>query len=184
MILFTIDSFYNSDNKKFIEELYNEYMPWLRLRAHRKIEDLNVCDDLAHDCMLNMIKHIEKLKSLDKDRQRAYLFVSIDNLVLNYIKRSNKIITVKNESSAELDFVGADCDVVDEVSNKYDYDTIKAGLDNLCERDRDIIKMKYDLDLDDGQIADVLQIKKDCVRMTVSRSIKRLKKELKKLEGK
>ena len=62
------------------------------------------------------------------------------------------------------------------------YEVIKAGFDKLCDRDKSIIIMKYDLELNDSQIADVLNIKKDSVRMTVLRSVRNLKKQIKKQE--
>jgi len=67
--------------------------------------------------------------------------------------------------------------------NKNYYEVMRAGFDKLCERDQSIIVMKYDLELKDSQIADVLDIKQDSVRMTVLRCVKRLKKQIKKQEA-
>ncbi len=184
MILLTVDYLSTAENKEFIEDLYNKYMPWLRFRAHKIIDDSDICDDLAHDCILNMIKCIDKLKTFSDDKVRAYLMVSIDNTAKNYIKHSKRMVTMKDDISSDLDFIPDTYDIDDEIDKKYAYETLKAGLDKLSTRDKDIIIMKYDLELSDQQIADILQIKKDCVRMTVLRSVKKLKNIIEELEGK
>lgn len=183
MLLFTVDLLSTTDeNKKFIEDLYNKYIPWLRYRAHQFVDDLEICDDLAHDCMFNMMKNIDKLKSLPDDKQRAYLMTSIDNTSKNYIKREKRMLTMKEDDSADLAFISDNNDIEDEIDKKCDYTTLKAGFDKLHERDKDIIKMKFDLELNDVQIAEVLHIKPDCSRMTVLRSVKKLKKIINELE--
>lgn len=174
MILYVINSLDNADDKKFIENLYNTYAPWLRFKAHKFVDDINICDDLVHDCMLNMIKYIETVKALPENKQRAYLAVAIDNISKNYIKRSSRTVTMNDYNSASLDFIPDNISIEDELEQKFDYETLRTCIDKLSDRDRDIITMKYYLGLSDEHIADVLQIKKDSVRMTVSRSIKKV----------
>ncbi|MBQ8209580.1 MAG: sigma-70 family RNA polymerase sigma factor [Clostridia bacterium] len=184
MILFAVDSLLTEDDRKFIEDLYNKYMPWLRSRAHRMVDDLNTCDDLAHDCMYNMMRYVDKLKSIPVDKQCSYLRISIDNTAINYLKRANRMVTMNEAASADLDFISDDCDIDYEIDKKCDYETLKKAIKLLDQRDQDIIEMKFGLELDDQHIADVLHIKKDCVRMTVLRSVKKLKKKINELEGK
>lgn len=183
MIPLIINSLENAEDQQLIENLYNKYMPWLRCRANKYVKDLNICDDLAHDCILNMIKNVETLKTLAPDKQRSYMLVSINNISKNYIKHSSKIVTMNEDSSAELDFIPDQHYIDDVIDKKCDYETLRLALTKLSERDQDIINMKFDLELDEQQIAEALQIKKDCVRMTVFRSVQKLKTEIAKLEG-
>lgn len=176
MILFVINSLDNPDDKKFIEALYENYFSWIKYRAHKFVSDMNTCEDLAQDCMLNMIKHVDKVRSLPEDKQRSYISVTINNLSKNHLKRESRTVTMNDYSSASLDFIPDDISIEDEIEQKFDYDSVRTCVDKLCDRDRDIIVMKFDLELNEEQIADVLQIKKESVRMTVYRSIKKLEK--------
>lgn len=180
MFLFVIDYLDNDSDKAFVENLYVEYMPFLRSRVYKHIKDINICNDLAHDCMVNMIKYLDRVKSLPEDKVRAYLSVSINNIVINYLKRSSKQLTHSVYDLAADYYLSDSNSLEEEIDQKCDYESIKAGFDKLCERDKSIIIMKYDLELNDSQIADVLDIKKDSVRMTVLRSVGRLKKQMKK----
>ena len=182
MVLFVIDYIDNDSDKAFVENLYIEYMPFLRSRAYKYVQDVNISNDLAHDCIVNMIKHLDKLKSLHKDKIRAYISVSINNVVLNYLKRSSRQVENGICDLSDNYNLSDDYSVEEEIERKYEYQTVYAGFDKLCERDKSIISMKYDLELNDSQIADVLNITKDSVRMTVLRSVRNLKKQIKKQE--
>lgn len=180
MVLFVIDHLDKNADVAFAENLYNEYLPFLKQRVYKYIPDMEVCNDLAHDCMVNMFRHLDKIKTLPEDKVRAYISVSINNLITNYFKRTSKQAKSKIcDLSDNYDLVD-DYSLEEEIEQKCDYETIKASFDKLCERDKSIITMKYDLELNDSQISDVLQIKPDSVRMTVLRSVRRLKKQMKK----
>ncbi len=182
MILFVVDCLDNDYDKAYVENLYAEYMPFLRSRVYKYIKDINVCNDLAHDCIVNMIKHLDKVKSLPEDKIRAYISVSIYNLVMNYLRRSSKKVENGICDLSDNYDLSDEVSVEEEIERKYDYESIKAAFDKLNERDKSIIIMKYDLELNDSHIADVLNIKQDSVRMTVARSVKKLKKQIKKQE--
>ena len=182
VVLFVIEYIDNDSDKAFVEKLYIEYMPFMRSRVYKYIKDISTCNDLAHDCIVNMIKHLDRVKNLPEDKIRSYIFVSINNLVINYLKRSSKQVANSICDLGDNYYLSDSVSIEDEIEQKYDYESIRAGFNKLCERDKSIIIMKYDLDLNDSQIADVLSIKKDSVRMTVLRSVRNLKKQIKKQE--
>ncbi len=183
MFLFIIECLDNDEDKAFVKNLYTEYMPFLRSRVYKYIKDDEICNDLAHDCMLNMIRALDKIKSLPESKVRAYLCVSIDNVTKNYLRRSAKKVSNGVYDLSEDYYLADDSCVEDEIERKADYESIKAAFDKLHERDKSIITMKYDLELNDSMIAEVLDIKQDSVRMTVRRSVGKLKKQLKNMEA-
>jgi len=182
MVLFVIDYIDNDSDKAFVENLYIEYMPFLRSRVYKYIKDINICNDIAHDCMVSMIKHLDTIKTLPEDKVIAYFSVSINNLVMNYLKRSSRQVETGICDLSDNYNLSDDFSVEEEIERKYEYQTVYAGFDKLHERDKSIIIMKYDLELNDSQIADALNIKKDSVRMSVLRSVRKLKKQIKKQE--
>ncbi len=182
MVLFVIDCLDNDSDKEFVKNLYTEYMPFLRSRVYKFIKNDEICNDLAHDCMVNMIKYLDRVKSLPENKVRAYLCVSIDNITKNYLKRSSKKVS-NGVYDLSDDYYLSDCvSVEDIIEQKADYESVRAAFDKLHERDKSIIIMKYDLELNDSQIADLLDIKQNSVRITVLRSVRKLKKQIEKME--
>lgn len=183
MIFFTINFLDNDADKAFVEKLYIEYMPFFRCRAYKYVNNIEIANELAHDCMVNIIKHLDTIKNLPEDKVRTYLSICINNIAKNYLKRLSKQVPNKVYDLADDYYLADGQCVEDEIEQKYKYEALRTGFDKLCEKDKSIIVMKYDLELKDSQIADVLNIKQDSVRMTVFRCVKRLKEQILKQEG-
>ena len=182
MLLFAFKSISTDKETEFIERIYTKYMPWIKSRAHRFIEDLNVCEDISQDCIISIIKHSDKLQTFSESQQRAYIKAIVDNTCKNYIKRSKKIITMNKDESSDLHFIPDNTDICYDIEKKSEYNLLKSCITKLNEREKDILIMKFVLELSDQQIADILNIKKDSVRMTVYRIIKKLKEFFKEME--
>ncbi len=179
MIPFTIEYLETKEDKEFIENLYKNYISWLRFRASKIIgKDSAACADIAHDCMVNMIKHLDKLKTLPEEKQRAYMAVAIDNTALNYVTKHSRMTFMRKPEAAELDFVGEDYSLEEDVEKRLNIEAVRDNIHLLSKRDRDLIILKYELELSDEQIGEILDIKKDCVRMTLRRSVQKLAKHI------
>ena len=181
MVLFSANTIEKPEDKVFIEELYIKYIACLRFRESKIIgNDSEACADVAHDCMVNMIKHIDMLKTLSENKQRAYLAAAIDNTALNYSMKSSKVEITHKTESAELDFIIDSNDMESEVEKKMELEAVREKFDLLPDRDKDLIVLKYELEMSDEQIGEIFDIKKDSVRMTVRRSIQKLAKMINK----
>ncbi|MBP3937805.1 MAG: hypothetical protein IK955_00220, partial [Clostridia bacterium] len=65
MILFVIDKLDNESDKDLILGIYEKYAPWLRSRAYNITNDPEISNDLVHDCIINLIKHIDKIRTFN-----------------------------------------------------------------------------------------------------------------------
>ena len=176
-VFFLIDCLESDDDKKLIEDLYVKYISWLRFRASKIIgNDPAACADVAHDCMVNMIKHLDKLKTMTEDKQRAYMYVSIDNTALNYVAKHSRSVLMHKPEAAELDFVGEDYSLEADVEKRLNIEAVLENIHLLPKRDKDLIILKYELELSDEQVGDILDIKPGNVRMTLRRSVQKLAK--------
>lgn len=184
MLNFVIDFIDNEKDVKFVEHLYDEYMPFMKMRAYKYIQDMNICEDLAHDCMLNLIKHLDSVKALPEEKIRAYISVCISNIVKNYLKRESRIIPTGVHDLSEDYTLTSDTNIEEEVERKFDYQTIKEAFMELDERDKSLIIMKYTMCLHDRVIAETLNIKQNSTRMTLLRSVRKLKEIMESKEGK
>lgn len=174
MILFVIDKLDNESDKDLILSIYEKYAPWLRSRAYNITNDPEISNDLVHDCIINLIKHIDKIRTFNDSQLRAYIAIAIDNTSKNYMKHSSKSCLMMDDDECFFDNIPDEASTEDLVEKKLSYDAIRENFHNLPDRDKDIIILKYDLELSDREIAPVMGIKENSVRMTVRRSIQRL----------
>lgn len=179
MILFIVDSLDNEEDKTLILDIYQKYAPWLRARAYKYTNDIEESNDLVHDCVISLIKHVDKLRTFNDSQLRAYIAITIDNTAKNYIKQSSKICLAAEDEEEFLKSIHNAPSTEDIVEMKLKYETIRQNFDKLSERDQTILVLKFDLDLSDAEIAPIIGISESSVRTTIRRSIKRLGKTVK-----
>ena len=144
---------------------------------------MTVCDDIAHDCIVDIIRYLDSIKKVPEDKLRLYISVCVENNIKHYLKKAEKELTGIKETVSNNYALAAETDVADEIEEKYNYETIRKGFDKLKDRDKSIIVMRYDLELNDELIANALCIDKNSVRMTALRSVQKLKNVIKTLGG-
>ncbi len=163
--------------KQLIEKLYTQHAELLKNRAYRITGDTGISSDIVHDCIINAAGHIDELLKLSEIKQKRYLSVTVDNLSKNYVMRhKSRIIPAESEWIFKEKMSEENPEAAAE--KHIEYNRIRQEMLRMNERDRKAIEMKYILRLHDRVIASALGIKEDSVRMTVRRSIFRLKKQL------
>lgn len=183
MLLFVIDHLDSESDVAFVERIYKEFMPMIKRRIYKQIPNMNICEDVAHDCIVDIIRYLDSIKKIPEDKLRLYISVCVENKIKHYLRKATKELTGIEETVNNNNNLTDETNVADEVETKYNYETLRKGFKELNERDKSVIIMRYDMELKDELIANALFIDKNSVRMTVSRSVKKLKKAISLLEG-
>ena len=160
-----------------ISHIYDEYYLWLINRSYKIVKDESVCNDLFNDCVVGWIKNIKTLEKLSECELRAYIVKSMDNACINYLKKASRTVVSIDDEGGKMSYVEDELQDIEEIiEKKYNYDLMKKALSELSDREQYIIYMKYNLRMKDREIAPILGIKEDSVRMTVRRCVLKLKK--------
>lgn len=182
MILLAIDFLESNDDKRLIEKIYNEYMAWFRKRAHRFSVNDTVCEDIAQECILNVITYIDSVRDIPERQLPFYLATVLDNTAIDYMKKENKTVSAQCKEVSLFDFIPDDTNIENEVERKYTYEAMKESYEILPQRDKELIFLRYGMDMKDDAIANIAKIGKSSVRMTIYRSVMKLKNNMKKEE--
>lgn len=169
-------------NEQIILEIYEKYLRMMRGTAYKRIPDLDVVDDIVQDCMLKFIRHSDTLETLSEPQLISYIRITVEHTVTDYL-RNNKpdmslednIELVENLTIKEIHPIDEEIDLM--VKKEQLVESIK----KLKLKDRNLISLKYSMNLSDEQIAQTLGIKTSSVRMTLYRSLERLRKIAKEL---
>ena len=169
-----------SKKKTVINKIYDEHYSWLIQRAYLKVNDISVCEDMFNDCVVGWIKNIDALERLSDRELKTYAARSIDSACHTYLKRSKKMFQMLEENHKPEFFEAEAQDVEALIETKYTYEVMKSSFKKLSEKERDAIIMKYRLRMKDREMASVMGIKENSVRMTVNRCVKKLGRLMKK----
>lgn len=154
------------------ERLYNKHKNEAYHIAFRILADSAAAEDAVADGFLSIARCFKTVSSLDAHKQHRYIIVTITNAA-NMILRKNK---------SHLDDVEFRDDehVPDEVITLHDKLWIKECMKRLCQTDKEILYLRYALQLDHSEIALTLGISREASRKRLQKAKHSLKQLLEK----
>jgi RNA polymerase sigma factor (sigma-70 family) len=136
-------------------------------------DDKEFIKDCIQDVFFKLIQAGEKLNSTENIR--FYLFRSLKNTIYKEIIKNKKIemvefkpLTFDAPFALEEELAGRE-----NASNNEK--TLLNALNELSDRQREIIYLRYECGMEYSQICDIMQLKNDSARKLVFRAIKSLK---------
>ena len=168
------DNLQSTFKQSDFEKLFKDHFVFLCNFANQYIHDIDAARDI---CQKVFIALWERRKQIDPAQNlRSYLFTSVRNRCLNYIrdqkKYRSKVLDVdiyEVDTAIEEDFLA-----VEELQNKIDH-----ALNLLPEKCRQVFEMSRYENKKYQEIADALNISKKTVEAHMSRALRGLREQLK-----
>lgn len=155
------------------EALFSKYGKQLLFYIKKLVYDKSAAEDVLQEAFIQVYKNLEKIEDTDSIRAKNYLYAITRNMAFEFNRKTKSMETVTkgyDESIIMLD----DMQFMKSISNASIGEQLDEALGQLEANDREILSLKYGLELDDCEIAEILRIKKDAVRQRLSRAKKRL----------
>lgn len=161
------------------EELLNRYKKSVFSIAYRIIGNYHEAEDISQEVFVTVYN---KLYQFDNSKKFApWIHRIAVNTCISAMRKKNKVVLVNFDEGyipfdAELKKSSTDPQIVFEKKElKYE---IEAALLELPEAYRTIIVLRYQLDLDNQEIADILGISRENVEVKAHRARKALRKTI------
>lgn len=164
----------------FISALYLKHRSLMYRIARAYTKCYADAEDIVSDSMISIIQKKELLYSLPEDKQRAYIKIVVNNkgkTAWKKMKRRKHII-YDCESECFWNFIDYE---VQNGNVNHDYLTFN-WMKGMPQIYIDIIRLKYINEMSDNEIATMVNIKPNTVRVRVFRARQKIKKRLE-LEG-
>lgn len=176
MILFpaAILAIADEGDRAFMRALYLDYHNLMCAQAYQVMKARQDLDDVVDEACEKLICKIPLLRAMDCRVLRAYLVTTVRNTALNRLSRASArretgrdvVKILENEPSG-------DAPVDEGLLRSERVAALMRAIKALSERDQEVLRMKYILDLDDGEMARALNVKPNSVRACVARAKKR-----------
>ncbi len=169
----------NISNKKLdevsFEYLFRSYFSPLCLFSMKYLKDIDTAKEIVHDVFINVWV---KRNELDMNKSlKSYLFTSVYNRSLNYIRDRKKFKDVE-ELRPEL-HEQSSFDASAELEGEELQHQIQKAVDSLPERTKNIFEMSRFEGLKYKEIAEKLEISQKTVEAQMSTALKILRDKLK-----
>ncbi len=159
------------DKTKFmlIYEQYKDLMFYVARNILKRKED---AEDAVHDSFVKIIKNLDKISDVYCHRTKSFIVIVTERTSFDMLRKSKRL----KEVSLDEEFLDDETDIE---SMQVEGLTIAQAIAKLPPRYREILLLKYDNELDNKEIADLLNISEENVRKLIQRAKHRLEKELK-----
>ena len=173
MIPLIILAIENDSDREFMISLYVELYPLMKATAHKVIKDASAAEDIVHDTITMLIRNLGTIRDYERKRLVSYIVAAVRNHSINYYNRRTK---ERGHTSygIEDDLAEVIPDTSHSPSGRIElleeYEALGMAMKLLPEKERDILYLKYNIELDDEKIGEIMGIKKDSVRQYLTRA--------------
>ena len=204
--------FTSEEEKKVIEKLGSSQDQEARSRLFehnlrlvvyiaKKFDNTGIgVEDLISIGTIGLIKAINTFNPMKNIKLATYASRCIENEILMYLRRNNKIryeVSIDEPLNVDWDgnelllsdILGTDENVISkDMEEEVDKKLLRMALEKLNDRERDIIELRFGINCKDGkertqkEVADMMGISQSYISRLEKKIMRRLKKEILKME--
>lgn len=133
-------------------------------------------EDIVSDSCTSLIEHIDTIRSLECNVLRVYIVTTVRNTAIDFCRKQQRLnarfLHVDDEMTAHI----ADGESIEKkILLRDEINRVIEALQDLPERERDVLRLKYQKGLKDSEIAEKVGLAESSVRKYVERARKHLK---------
>lgn len=169
------------DCTEMLLDLYVRHYKLWRYKVLRIVKTDEV-DDIIHDVFTKlMTSHLDFLKTLSELKRLAYISKAIENDAKKHRKGKERVIAVVDLEPYQEPTTSNDPANIYE--KKVNFEIFLRALENLPDRQRDLLYYKFFEELPDSDIAALLEIQPASIRSALTRARRTLDKQIKREEN-
>lgn len=165
MIIFVFDTKEECDKFTYLYEKYYKMVFYTILRF---IDDRFLAEDLLNDVYILIGKNLTKVDFDDTKRCRNFIITVTRNYCKSYLRKQSKINEEFIEDSDILK--GNKNDVLKDILDKEQREKLMDEVEQLEDKYKMVLELKYINGFHDDEIADILSINKKNVQMRLYRA--------------
>ena len=165
------------EEKDKFTEIYQQYRHFCWYVANQLLGDAHLAEDAVQDAFLALTRHLDKVEDVENPRTRKFLMTIVKSKAVDILRKQHGETSVD-----ELPVEPADPgqDVLDHYITKENYNHLISCILELDEAYRVIFEYKFVHQLQDREIAELLDITPKLVNVRYFRARKKLQQMLEK----
>lgn len=164
LILLVLDS---REDRDFLEALYREHYRLMYYQALKIAHTPEAAQDAVSDAILALTKKIDLLRTLPRNKQAAYLVITVKHQALNLLNRKKREDVTWDGNLPETPDAARPEDGIMAQSG---VERIKRAILQLPPREKEIMLMRYFREMKDEEIAKELGVRPGTVRVHLTRA--------------
>lgn len=174
------DATTTTNNLKF-EDVYNEYKPLIEYFLRNKIKSEETREDIVAMTFIKVAKHL-KAYNPEQTKLSTWIHMIANRLVIDEYRKGTTTISktdlCNSEGEEAFEFIGEDTANAG-IENKELHRTIRNAMRNLKPIEKHIAILRFVKEYDYSEIAEILDMPLNSVKVTIMRAKENLQKSLK-----
>lgn len=172
MIPIMLMAMLNDDEKSKVSQIYDKYYGLMIYTANKVLNDVTLSEDAVSDSIEKIISNVDKIGDISCYKTRAYIVTIVRRTAIDVWrkKRRTKVGIDDNDYDGISDT--SNSSFIDEIVSAETFQAIKHAIQSLPESLKEAAMLSIVHELDNQEIADILNISNSAVRMRISRAKK------------
>jgi RNA polymerase sigma-70 factor (ECF subfamily) len=166
------------ENQEKLQQLYQQYeQPMYRI-AYAILHNTEQAEDAVSDSFLKVIRHIDKIAEVESPKTKQFMIQIVRNTAINqYRKNAKEAKRLVGIAEDVLQIPSETNEVEQFLSDIEQKETAEQFLEGLSETDREILRLRCEVELPFREIAQQLSMKECTVRKRFERAKKTIWKQ-------
>lgn len=171
----------------FTEELYQKYKALLFQKASQFTNDPYAKEDIVQNAVLRLLRREERLRTLEPAALTTYLTLTVRSAALEYfrVERRDSLDALPLPSEEDEEYIPlysteTPLTLEEQMLLGHRNEEVRTAIERLSERDRLALLGKYFLELDNQELAELLDVTPGALRTLLCRARGRVLNELRK----
>jgi RNA polymerase sigma-70 factor, ECF subfamily len=178
MLIF-LQAIQNEEDRSRVEHIYQSYGSTMIYIAQGILKDRNRAEDAVSLAFLKIIDNLQKISFENCNKTKGLVVIIVRNICYDMLKSEKRAKSVPLEEFEEIAEDAEDTPLDCAISAE-SYDSVMACLSDMSDKFKDILRLKLVYEYTDDQIARMLGISKENVRVRFHRARKALMDEMEK----
>lgn len=164
LLLLILDS---EADRALISDLFASNYHRMKRAALEILHEPNAAEDAVQDTFLRCMKKMDRLRELKEPARAVYLLTALKHNALNRARKGGVHASVPME---EIEVPDETVSVEEHAIRSLTVAEVKDAFSRLPDSLKDVLRYKYLLELNDGEIARILGVSKATVRVYLMRA--------------
>ena len=151
-----------------LTELFDETYHRMKVTAMGILHDESEAEDAVQDTFIKCMRRIDTVRDLAPDARPFYLLTAVKRTALNRLRDRRRFTELPQDDLLD----GDDVSVEEKTIRTLTLEQVLAAFTRLPDAYKEVLRYKYLLDLNDREIAKLLGVRKNSVRVYLMRARK------------
>jgi RNA polymerase sigma-70 factor (ECF subfamily) len=152
-------------------ETYRRYFPRLFAYIYARVGQVHLTEDLVADVFERALAKADSLRS--KEAYSTWLFTIARNAIISHARKHSRETLVDPDVMGDIS--PSTASVETEILAREEQSAVARLVREFPQREQDIISLKFDAELSNHQIAEIMELSEPNVRVIIFRALRKLR---------